>query len=129
MKNNTAQNATYKKYRAGTPISPVTVKRPNCVTHAQQNRIFILDTGGGDFVDKQVETAVLPDLFNRTASRLLWETSSHAAINARRLSVNKHPLQSIQYPVAQLSKPKQLYNELPKVRHRNTCEPEFISQE
>ena len=83
--------------------------------------------GGGDFVDNQVETVVLADLFNRTASRLLWETSSHAAIKARRLSVNKHPPQSMQKSsVIQLSELKQLYSELLKVRNRNTCERWFV---
>ena len=37
----------------------------------------------------------LAELFNRTPSRLLWETSSHAAINARRVSGHKYPLLSI----------------------------------
>ena len=99
------------------------------VSRMCNNTGFLYWTLGGGFIDKQVETAVLglADLFNRTASRLLLETSIHTAINVRRLSLNKHPLLSIQrYSVIQFSELKKLCIDLLKVRHCNTCEAWFF---
>ena len=62
----------------------------------------------------------LADLFNRTPSRLLWESSSHAAVNAPRLFVHKHPpLSRAMYSIIQLS-------ELEQCRGKKTC-PKFYT--
>ena len=39
----------------------------------------------------QVCRLCLADPFNRTSSQLLWEASSHAAVNAQKLFVHKYP--------------------------------------
>ena len=50
----------------------------------------------------------LADVFNLTPSRLLWETSSHAAVNAQRLFIYKYPPMSIaRYSFIQLSELEQ----------------------
>ena len=59
----------------------------------------------------------LIDLFNQTSYQLLWEVSSHAAINARRLLVYTYqPLSTARYSFIHLCKLEQCRaNNLPKV--------------
>ena len=53
---------------------------------------------------KQFTLYSLADLFNQTPSQLLWEASSHAAINAQTLFIHKYPPMSItRYSFTQLS--------------------------
>ena len=73
----------------------------------------------------------MADVVNQTPSRLLWEASSHAAINMQRIFVYKYPLLSIaMYSFIQLSELVQCrVNEYSQGSTQQDSNPGSLTQE